>query len=120
MKNFVKLFTGLALVSLFAACSQQSAEEPVATTPMETAEEFIARANAELTMLIGAEHPGFQHLRRWIFRQDCCERVAASCLAGFFSLQPRHGDFGGEPTVLESSVTQLSAKPSPPSIASPS
>jgi hypothetical protein len=48
MKNFVKLVAGLALVALFAACSQQAAEEPVAEAPMETAEEFLARANAEL------------------------------------------------------------------------
>jgi peptidyl-dipeptidase A len=51
MKNFVKLLAGLALVSLFAACSQQATEEPVAETPMETAEEFVARANAELEKL---------------------------------------------------------------------
>jgi len=48
MKHFTKICAGLALVSLFAACSQQTPEEPVAAAPTETAVEFVARANAEL------------------------------------------------------------------------
>ena len=48
MKHFTKICAGLALVSLFAACSQQTSEEPVAAATTETAEEFVARANAEL------------------------------------------------------------------------
>ena len=52
MKNIVKLCAGIVLVTLVAACSQQSAEEPAAmATPAETAEQFVARANAELVDL---------------------------------------------------------------------
>ena len=52
MKHYVKIFAGIALASLFAACSPQAPEEPAAeTAPTETAEEFVARANAELKEL---------------------------------------------------------------------
>jgi peptidyl-dipeptidase A len=54
MKNFVKLCAGLALVSLLAACSKPATDEPAAAAsaaPTESAEEFVARANAELTDL---------------------------------------------------------------------
>ncbi len=50
MKHLVKILAGLALASLFAACSGQAPEEPAAA-PAETAEEFVARANAELKEL---------------------------------------------------------------------
>jgi len=50
MKHITKILAGIALATLLAACSRQAAEEPVAATaaPTETAEEFVARANAEL------------------------------------------------------------------------
>ena len=50
MKNFVKLCAGITLVALVVACSRPASEELVAdlTAPAETAEEFVARANAEL------------------------------------------------------------------------
>ena len=51
MKNLVKLCASLVLVTLVAACSQQSSEEPAAAAPAETAEELVARANAELKEL---------------------------------------------------------------------
>jgi peptidyl-dipeptidase A len=53
MKHHVKIFASLALAGLFAACSQQEApDEPVTeAAPTETAEEFVARVNAELEEL---------------------------------------------------------------------
>ena len=55
MKHHVKILAGFALAALFAACSPQAPEEPAAAaaaaTPAETAEEFVARANAELKEL---------------------------------------------------------------------
>ncbi len=40
---------GIALI--FSGCAQESAEEVAATAPVETAEEFVARANAEIKEL---------------------------------------------------------------------
>ena len=48
MKNLATIIAGIALVSFLGACSQQAAEESVAAAPTETAEAFVARANAEL------------------------------------------------------------------------
>ena len=51
MKITVKIFSGVLLASLVAACSPQSADVSVTVTPTETPEEFVARANAELKEL---------------------------------------------------------------------
>ena len=49
MKNLVNILAGAGLAILLAACSPQAPEEPaVAAPPAETAEEFVARVNAEL------------------------------------------------------------------------
>jgi len=48
MKKLARIFAGILLVALFAACTQQTAEEPAVVAPTETAEEFVARANAEV------------------------------------------------------------------------
>ena len=53
MKHTMKICASLVLAGFIAACSQQAPEEPAAavSTPTETAEEFVARANAELKEL---------------------------------------------------------------------
>ena len=53
MKHYVKIFASLALAIMLAACSQQAPDEPAAgaAAPTETAEEFVARVNAELEEL---------------------------------------------------------------------
>ena len=50
MKQITKILAGIALATSLAACSEQAAEEPAAApaAPAETAEAFVARANAEL------------------------------------------------------------------------
>ena len=49
MKNLVNILACAGLAILLAACSPQAPEEPaVAAPPAETAEEFVARVNAEL------------------------------------------------------------------------
>ena len=48
MKNLVKTIAGVLLVIVISACSQQATEEAAVTAPAETAEEFVARANAEI------------------------------------------------------------------------
>lgn len=51
MKHLTGLFAGALLVVVMSACSQQATEEGAASAATETAEEFIARANAELAEL---------------------------------------------------------------------
>jgi peptidyl-dipeptidase A len=52
MKDFAKLFAGALLAIVLAACSQQAEEEAaVAAAPTETADEFVARINDELSEL---------------------------------------------------------------------
>ena len=51
MKTFLKLCASLVLATTLVACSQEAPEEPAAAAPTETAEEFVARANAELEEL---------------------------------------------------------------------
>ena len=49
MKYFVKIFASISLAVFLAACSQEASQEPAAdAASTETAEEFVARANAEL------------------------------------------------------------------------
>jgi peptidyl-dipeptidase A len=51
MRDLVRLFASVALLLAIVACSKQDAETPAATdvvAPQETAEAFVARANAEL------------------------------------------------------------------------
>ncbi|NNC56185.1 MAG: M2 family metallopeptidase [Woeseiaceae bacterium] len=54
MKNLVNLLAGFVLVSLLVACGDQDTEDTsaaVTTETAETADEFVARANAELEEL---------------------------------------------------------------------
>jgi peptidyl-dipeptidase A len=51
MKNYLKLFAGVALAVSLAACSQQAPEEIVSSAPAESAEAFVARVNEELEEL---------------------------------------------------------------------
>ncbi len=48
MKLISKIAMGATFVALIAGCSQQQEEVAAVTAPTETAEEFIARANAEM------------------------------------------------------------------------
>jgi len=67
MKILARTFAGILLVTLVGACSQQGGDETAATAPAETAEEFVARANAELKEL-GRE----QGAAEWIRVQLTC------------------------------------------------
>jgi peptidyl-dipeptidase A len=51
MKRLAGIFAGTLLVAVMGACSQQATDDVTVTAPTETAEEFVARANAELTDL---------------------------------------------------------------------
>ena len=51
MKNLVKTVASVLLVISIGACSDQATEEAAVAAPAESAEEFVARANAELTEL---------------------------------------------------------------------
>jgi len=77
MKQIVKLLPSLALVSFIAACSQQAPEEPVAAAPAETAEEFVARANAELVDL-GREGGAAEWVRATYITSDTAILAAAA------------------------------------------
>jgi len=51
MTNLVRIVASLVLLLLLGACAQKDAEEPAAAVSTESADQFIARANAELTEL---------------------------------------------------------------------
>ena len=51
MSNFVRIAASLLLLLLFGACAKQQAEPPPDVASMETAEQFVARVNAELAEL---------------------------------------------------------------------
>jgi len=53
MKKLAGFFAGALLVATISACSQQATDEAAVTVPAETAEEFVARANAELKDISG-------------------------------------------------------------------
>ena len=72
MNKSVKLCAGLALASILVACSKPTADDPVADAPVEpteTAEEFVARANAELIDL-GRELGAASWVRSTYITQD--------------------------------------------------
>ncbi len=52
MKLYTQVIVGAALALIMAACSQQAAEESVTNVPAETAEQFVARANAEYAEIV--------------------------------------------------------------------
>jgi len=47
MKDLAMIFAGIVLAIVLAACSQQSQEEAAVAGPVESADEFVARANDE-------------------------------------------------------------------------
>ena len=51
MKSLVRTVASVFLVIAIGACSEQATEEAAVAAPAESAEEFVARANAELTEL---------------------------------------------------------------------
>ncbi len=79
MKYYVKIFAGLALATLIAACSEQASEESAtaAAAPAETAAEFVARANAELKEL-GRELGAASWVRSTYINQDTAIIAAAA------------------------------------------
>ncbi len=77
MKNFVKIFAGLALASLFVACSERAVEEPAAAAPAESAEAFVARANQEAAEL-GREMGAAEWVRSTYITGDTAILAAAN------------------------------------------
>ncbi len=51
MTKLVRIAASIAPLFLFVACTQQEAEPPAEAVPAETAEQFVARINAELAEL---------------------------------------------------------------------
>ncbi len=83
MKYFVKLFASITLAVFLAACSQDASQEPAAdAAPTETAEEFVARANAELKEL-GREIGATNWVRATYITQDTA--ILASAAAEKYS-----------------------------------
>jgi peptidyl-dipeptidase A len=81
MRNIVKVFAGVTLACALAACSRQAPEEPAEpvaeTAPQETAEEFVARANAELKEL-GRELDAASWVRSTYITDDTAIIAAAA------------------------------------------
>ncbi len=78
MKYFVKLFASIALAVFLAACSQEAGQETAAdAAPTETADEFVARANAELTEL-GREIGATNWVRATYITQDTAILASAA------------------------------------------
>ena len=77
MNILVRSLAGILLVAMLGACSQQVAEEATATAATETAEEFVARANAELKEL-GREQGAAEWVRSTYITQDTAIIAAAA------------------------------------------
>ena len=79
MRHFVKLLAGLTLAISLAACSEQVSDEPAAvdTAPAESAEEFVARVNAELREL-GREIEAAQWVRSTYITVDTAVLATAA------------------------------------------
>ncbi len=77
MKKLAGFFAGALLVVVMGACSQQTAEESAVSAPTETAEEFIARANAELEGL-NREIGAAEWVRSTYITQDTAVVAAAA------------------------------------------
>ena len=80
MKNRVRNVAGVLLVVLFSACSEQATDDvavAVATAPTETAEEFVARANAEVKEL-SRESGATEWVRATYITHDTAILAAAS------------------------------------------
>ncbi|MEJ2273796.1 MAG: M2 family metallopeptidase, partial [Woeseiaceae bacterium] len=77
----MKVFAGVTLACALAACSRQAPEEPAEpvaeTAPQETAEEFVARANAELKEL-GRELDAASWVRSTYITDDTAIIAAAA------------------------------------------
>jgi len=77
MKILVRSLAGILLVAMLGACSQRGAEEATATAATETAEEFVARANAEFKEL-GRERGAAEWVRSTYITQDTAIIAAAA------------------------------------------
>jgi len=77
MKKLARIFASAVLVATFAACTERAAEEAAVNAPTETAEEFVARANAELADL-GAENSAAEWVRATYITEDTAVIAAAS------------------------------------------
>jgi len=77
MKQLTTILAGMLLASALTACSKQPAETPVAAAPAETAEEFVARANAELEEL-GKEQGAAEWVRATYITHDTAIVAAAA------------------------------------------
>ncbi len=77
MKKLAGIFAGALLVVAMGACSQQASEESAVSVPTETAEEFIARANAELEEL-SREIGAAEWVRSTYITQDTAIVAAAA------------------------------------------
>ncbi len=78
MKHFVKILASMTLALFLAACSQEASDEPAAAAaPTETAEEFVARANAELKEL-GREIGATNWVRATYITQDTAILASAA------------------------------------------
>jgi len=78
MKYFVKIIASITLAILLTACSQEASQEPAAeAAPTETAEEFVARANAELNEL-GREIGATNWVRATYITQDTAILASAA------------------------------------------
>jgi len=77
MKKLAGLFAGALLAVAMGACSQQASEESAVSVPAETAEEFVARANAELEEL-NREIGAAEWVRSTYITQDTAIVAAAA------------------------------------------
>ncbi len=77
MNHLVKLVAGLALVLIFNACAQQDADESSTAISTETADEFVARANAELADL-GREREAAEWVRSTYITLDTAVIASAA------------------------------------------
>ena len=76
MTKLANLLAGLALVTLLAACSEQASDDSAAA-PTETAEAFVARANAELKEL-SRENGAAEWVRATYITHDTAILAAAA------------------------------------------
>ena len=77
MNHLVKFVAGLALVLILNACAQQDADESSTAISTETADEFVARANAELADL-GREREAAEWVRATYITLDTAVIASAA------------------------------------------
>jgi peptidyl-dipeptidase A len=98
MKLYTQVIVGAALALIMAACSQQAAEESVTNAPTETAEQFVARANAEYAE-IALEVESADWVRATYITQDTAVVSAAAnekYAAWFSNIVGQSAQFDGQ------------------------